>query len=388
MKLTFIHDFPAQYSQINREYYSAGFNYKIWQRYLSVFDSMIIVSRVVQNVSTQNKNISSGERVRFKPIEKYKSIPSLLLHSKEIRSQIEEVIKESEAILIRVPSVLGFIAADVCRKLRKPYMVEVVGAAFDAYWYYGNMKGKMLAPIIEKLQQKTVRHASVAIYVTSNYLQSKYKTDGKAFNCISNVEIFENDIDGKINNPDSEDKVKIGLVGSTYTKYKGHITALKALEILKKKYGESLQMEFVGQGLSKRISQFIEKHNLKDNVLYRGVIYDRELLDDWYKSLTLYIQPSLTEGHCRSIVEAISKGVPTLASSVGGNEDSVSRKYLFKAENSRELASLIDMLLNDKREKEKNIKQNTTNILRYDKNKVQVMREEALKDFKLKLEDK
>lgn len=147
-------------------------------------------------------------------------------------------------------------------------------------------------------------------------------------------------------------------------------------------------MEFVGQGLSKRISQFIEKHNLKDNVLYRGVIYDRELLDDWYKSLTLYIQPSLTEGHCRSIVEAISKGVPTLASSVGGNEDSVSRKYLFKAENSRELASLIDMLLNDKREKEKNIKQNTTNILRYDKNKVQVMREEALKDFKLKLEDK
>ena len=55
------------------------------------------------------------------------------------------------------------------------------------------------------------------------------------------------------------------------------------------------------------------------------------MLNKWFETLDIYIQPSLTEGHCRAIVEAIGNGVPTLASDVGGNSDSVDREFLFKA---------------------------------------------------------
>ena len=57
--------------------------------------------------------------------------------------------------------------------------------------------------------------------------------------------------------------------------------------------------------------------------------------------LDLYIQPSLTEGHCRAIVEAIGNGVPTLASNAGGNTDSVDENYLFKPKDVVKLTELI-----------------------------------------------
>ena len=74
-----------------------------------------------------------------------------------------------------------------------------------------------------------------------------------------------------------------------------------------------------------------KKFNLENDVIFKGKIYGKEKLNKWFNHLDIYIQPSLTEGHCRAIVEAIGNGVPTLASNAGGNSDSVVNEYLFDA---------------------------------------------------------
>lgn len=375
MKLLFVHDFPAEFYK--GDYYSMGFPYSIWERYLSIFDEMIISSRFKSSKDIIEKKQSSGKKVEFRPITSYKSPKSLLNNHKDIIEKITLAIKESDGVLIRVPSVLGFIAAKICKQLNKKYMVEVVGSAYDAFWYHGSIFGKLLAYPIELLQKQAVKNATVAIYVTQNYLSNKYPCNGKEFPGISNVQdIAISSKDLSINK-----KVNVGLIGSTFVDYKGHETAIKAANLSKNK-GVPIQLEFVGEGPSPKFTNMAKKFNLENDVIFKGKIYGKEKLNKWFNHLDIYIQPSLTEGHCRSIVEAIGNGVPTLASNAGGNSDSVVNEYLFDAKDYKKLSELIEALFKDKNLRRNNVIQNQDKISIYNKEQLQTQREEALTYYK------
>lgn len=375
MKLLFVHDFPAEFN--NGNYYSLGFTYSIWERYLSVFDQMIISSRFKNSKKVGNKKKSSGKKVEFRPITSYKSPKSLLNNHKDIIEKITLAIKESDGVLIRVPSVLGFIAAKICKQLNKKYMVEVVGSAYDAFWYHGSIFGKLLAAPMELLQKQAVKNATVAIYVTQNYLSNKYPCNGKEFPGISNVQgitISSKDLS-------IDKKVNVGLIGSTFVDYKGHEIAIKAASLLKNK-GIPIQLEFVGEGPSPKFANMAKKFNLENDVIFKGKIYGKEKLNEWFNHLDIYIQPSLTEGHCRAIVEAVGNGVPTLASNAGGNSDSVNKEFLFDAKNYKKLARLIEVLYKDENIRKNNVKQNQNKISVYENERLQSQREEALNYYK------
>lgn len=380
MQLLFVHDFPVE--KYNDNYYSIGFSHKIWDRYLPVFDNILINSRIkiVNNGELINK--SNGEKVDFKPISSYKSPKSLIFHHKEIIETLTISIKKSEGVLIRLPSVLGFIAASICKRINKPYIVEVVGAAFDAYWFHGSIFGKFLSLPMEYLQKKAVKNASVAIYVTKNYLSNKYPCDGKEFKGVSNVQSVEN----YSKNLDVGNKVKIGLIGSTFVDYKGHDVAIKAVSKLVHE-GFNIELEFVGDGPSKKFKNMAKKYKIENNVIFKGKIYDKIRLNNWFRKLDLYIQPSLTEGHCRAIVEAIGNGVPTLASNAGGNTDSVDEKYLFKPKDVVKLTELIKKTILSKEYREKNILKNKRNIFGYNVKNIQIEREKALLCYKKIIND-
>lgn len=375
MKLLFVHDFPVEFN--NGNYYSLGFTYSIWERYLSVFDQMIISSRFKNSKKVENKKKSSGKKVEFRPITSYKSPKSLLNNHKDIIEKITLAIKESDGVLIRVPSVLGFIAAKICKQLNKKYMVEVVGSAYDAFWYHGSIFGKLLARPMELLQKQAVKNATVAIYVTQNYLSNKYPCNGKEFPGISNVQ----DIAISSKDLSIDKKVNVGLIGSTFVDYKGHETAIKAASLLKNK-GIPIQLEFVGEGPSPKFANMAKKFNLENDVIFKGKIYGKEKLNKWFNHLDIYIQPSLTEGHCRAIVEAIGNGVPTLASNAGGNSDSVNKEFIFDAKNYKKLASLIETLYKDENIRKNNVFINQNKISVYENERLQSQREEALAYYK------
>ncbi|MBO3078331.1 glycosyltransferase family 4 protein [Mammaliicoccus vitulinus] len=380
MQLLFVHDFPVEKYEDN--YYSLGFPHKIWDRYLPVFDKMLINSRVKNVKFVESINQSNGDKVDFKTINSYKSPKSLIFNHKEIIETLTISIKKSEGVLIRLPSVLGFIAALICKKLNKPYMVEVVGAAFDAYWFHGSVFGKFLSLPMEILQKYAVKNASVAIYVTKKYLSNKYPCGGEEFKGVSNVESVEN----CNKNLDVGKKIKVGLIGSTFVGYKGHDVAIKAVSKLASE-GYNIELEFVGNGPSKKIKNIAKKYKIENNVIFKGKIYEKTLLNDWFRNLDLYIQPSLTEGHCRAIVEAIGNGVPTLASNAGGNSDSVNTKYLFKPKDTVKLSELIKRIIKSKEYREKNIEENKKNLSGYNLKDIQVQREQALRNYKKIIND-
>ena len=383
MKILFIHDFPAYYDKNENVYYSTGFPYSIWERYLKVFDDLKIISRYKEiREENHDYNQSSGEAVTFAPIKEYKSIKSLIVNIRSINQHLTSEILKSDGVIIRLPSVLGFITALICQKAKKPYAVEVVGSMFDAYWNYGGILSKLLAFPGEFIQKKSIRYSSVAIYITNSYLQHKYPTEGIAFSSVSNV-VLENSFENKIS-PKYDIKMnptKLGLVGSTFVNYKGHDIAIEALSILRKR-GYNVTLDLVGQGLSEKVKNLINKFSMNNYVYYKGIINKRQQMNDWYKSLDIYLQPSRTEGHGRAAVEAISNGVTVIASDVGGLPDSIQKEYLFPPKDPQKLANLISKCIDNKIFRRKNIDGNIEKVKKYKSKIVESKRTEALTTFK------
>src|SRR5699024_11961706 len=99
--------------------------------------------------------------VTFKPVKSYNSIFSYFTNYRAIKKELEEVLDDVDGAIIRVPSVLGALAAKICREKNKKYSVEVVGSGFNALWYHGTL-GK---PLDRKSTRLNSSHVSISYAV-------------------------------------------------------------------------------------------------------------------------------------------------------------------------------------------------------------------------------
>lgn len=100
--------------------------------------------------------------------------------------------------------------------------------------------------------------------------------------------------------------------------HKNHINLLKAYKILKEKYRSKLKLAFTGGEKQKQseITQFIVKHNLKDDVVYLGY-REQEDMPYIFKNATIVAFPSFFEGFGIPLVEAMRAGVALACSECG-----------------------------------------------------------------------
>ena len=124
MNLLFVHDHKF-YKDNSIIYISGSFPVNIWDRYLGHFSSIIVVGREL-HIKNQGLVKSSKEKVEFRLIKEYNSPLDDFLNSKIIDKHILDSVKKVDAVIVRLPSILGFRAINLCKKINKPYAIEVV----------------------------------------------------------------------------------------------------------------------------------------------------------------------------------------------------------------------------------------------------------------------
>src|SRR5690554_6404125 len=67
-------------------------------------------------------------------------------------------------------------------------------------------------------------------------------------------------------------------------------------------------------------------------------------INGFLKTLSLYTQPSLTEGMPRATIEAMAMGCPVIGSNVGGIPDIVSDRFVHRRGSIKELSNHIKQL--------------------------------------------
>jgi glycosyltransferase involved in cell wall biosynthesis len=284
--------------------------------------------------------------VQIKPLFYEKVLPT-----SKILTIIDEEVRRADIIMVRLPSLLGLYTAFCAIKNKKEFTVEVVGSAWGSYWYK-SLSGKIMALPLELLSKYIIKRAAYVLYVTDKYLQKEYPTNGTTVGCSDvvlegrSMSVLSQRLSALQEN--KRNKLILGTLAQIDYKYKGHDTVIKAIAQLKSK-GLSFEYRLAGSGSQEYIKKIAIQYGVLENISFFGQINHSEI-NSWLDSLDVYVQPSLTEGLPRAVIEALYRALPVVVSNAGGMYELVEPFCTYRKGKVNELVQILQNIDNEKKQ--------------------------------------
>lgn len=341
MNLVFAHD-HLFYHAHGKVYSPGKLPYSVFKRYLTHFDDITVISRFINTSEVSSHwSLASGENISFVKIKNKSSLRELIYKNKKEYNQIIKIIKNSDGVVVRLPSEIGLLVAKIAKKLGKKYIAEVVACPWDAMLGYGSAKSLLYAPLLTYRTKSAIENAWGAIYVTRQFLQGRYPNSNSV--SISNVEL-KNEVINRLQKKIDISSINIGMIGSLDSPHKGFDTAYRAIHLLRKR-GFNVTLQIVGGGSKYKNMQLISKLSVCDRIEHLGCLPPGKSVYKFLDTVDIYIQPSNQEGLPRSVIEAMSRGCPVVLSSAGGMPELVSPEFIHKPCDHIKLANIIQALI-------------------------------------------
>lgn len=340
MKILFI--YSEVVVEIVGNKYHHNFLSDIINRYIK-FGDLTVITSAIEVQSSNHQIINCPNNIQFRFINKENTLSSRFFNRTTNKSIIEEEITKTDFIIIHVPCSVQDLTAQYARKHNKPYLALVVGCPWDSLWNH-SWKGRLLAPLSYFSLRRFMLKTSWAMYVTNTFLQSRYPSHGKTIGCsdVSLPKTDESIINDRLSRLNNDATVpSLASIGALI-RVKGHSDVIRALSILKKK-GQLFTYHLIGGGDNNALKLLSMKYDVANQVKFHGTLPHNEIFMI-LKNISIYIQPSKTEGISRALVEAMSMGCPAIATNVGGNPELIEEKWLYKPKDIDTLATKISIL--------------------------------------------
>jgi len=145
------------------------------------------------------------------------------------------------------------------------------------------------------------------------------------------------------------DDAPVIITVASLTEKKGHKFLLKAITSIKKRY-RNIKVLIVGDGpLEHELKKIARDYNLRNSVIFAG---QRNDIPELLKISDIFVLPSLQEGFPLAVIEAMSTGLPVVATSVGGVPEVIEHGetgLLIPLGNPEALSDAIMILLKDEK---------------------------------------
>ncbi|WP_435400264.1 glycosyltransferase [Halomonas sp. RA08-2] len=352
MKIVFAHDHKFK-NKDGVVFSSGSFPSYVWKRYLRICDQLTVVGRDGGGEldSSAGLAVSSIDGVVFEFIPNLSNFRSLVFGNREALRVCMKVVSGSDGVIARLPSRVGMLFVREAIKQNKPYAIEVVADPAETFKHHGSWQGKVYAGVAARELKSALKNAPFSIYVTQNHLQKLYPAETGYVEACSNVEIkpvpryiLDRRLENYSNNANSP---ALGLIGNFSASYKGIDFAIRALaEVINEVNG--CRLKIVGKGDPSAYVSLAESLGVSDRIDFVGALPAGEAIFQWLDSIDVYLQPSLSEGLPRALIEAMSRGCPAIASEVGGIPELLSKKQMVQPGDYKNLAKKIVDLLDDR----------------------------------------
>lgn len=387
MKAVFVHSTMFNKNPNSNLYYSETLPYTVFKRYLEFFDEITVIGRekeVDENLT--HLSLASGEKVCFRLSKNFKSTKDIYKYFK-IKQEMKETIRECDCAIIRLPSILGNIAVQVCKQLKKPYMIEMVGCPWDAFRYYGTTLGKVVSGPITLINKYQVKYADYVIYVSRRFLQKRYPTNGKNVGCpdvvlnVPDEANLEKRIE-KISKTKNNKLINLGLIGSLNVAYRGHETAIKCLSIINKTdENHTYNLKFLGGGNKEKWIEMAKEYGVESNIEFCSTLPSGEPVFRWLDDIDILVMPTQQETLGRAVIEAMSRACPVLGSIETAIPEQLGSDCVFKAKDYRALANLILNMTEDTEYMSYCAKENFYRSFKYTEKRTDKIRRDFFNDF-------
>lgn len=384
MVAAFVNDLKF-YETLDGKLYVRGYDRQYWERYLRFFEKLYVAGRktAIDENEIQGFEIFGDSNLLFYEVPTIHSVESLLLNRKKAKKKLSELSHSVDCVITRQPSFNSNEIIKACIKNDIPYIVEIGGSPWDALWTH-SLKGKILAPFSEFVTKHNIRNADFVIYVTNQFLQKRYPTNGKFTNC-SNVTLPL--LDDRVLNTriefiknKKEQTIHIATVGAVGVKYKGQQYIIKALSNLKSRGITNYIYHIVGNGNELSLKSLAKRLGISDKVIFHGALKHEEVFK-FLDGMDLYAQPSDTEGLPRALIEAMSRGLPCFGTNVGGIPELLNDSCLF-SRNKNRIDGIINIINSfDKKKMMEQAKINFEKAKEYEAGKIDERRKRIFMEF-------
>jgi glycosyltransferase involved in cell wall biosynthesis len=339
---------------------SGPFPYSFWRRYLTVFDSVRVVARVADRDDLPTGELwggptptarADGPGVSFAALPCYRGPEQFSLGVRRIRRALLSSFGDSDAIILRLPSVLAFLAEGWLRRCGRPFAVEVVGDPWDALspGAHHHPLRALFRQALARSQRRQCAASCVSSYVTRLALQRRYppRAGGFTVGC-SDVELpnsaFVEQPRGGLTAPQQPGLVTVGSLNHLY---KAPDVLLEAVARCRRN-GLDTRLVVVGDGQYRpALEARCRALGIHERVVFRGQLAFGEAVRCQLDQADLFVLPSRQEGLPRALLEAMARGLPAIGSTVGGIPELLAGDDLVQPNDPAALARKIEEVLRD-----------------------------------------
>jgi glycosyltransferase involved in cell wall biosynthesis len=350
MRLLIISENHFLRDQTGHIYGGGTVSYTAWSGCLEAFDKVTVLARVSVGDFQVGEGVrSDGPSVAFLALPDYLGPWEYLRKLKILRASIRRAVAQSDAYILRVPGLVGRLAWQEIRRVKKPYALEVVGDPWDALapgtW------PSLFRPIFRRAGTRELkamcREASAVHYVTESALQQRYPAAPEAYtttfpnalmdSAYATVPILEE----RFRRIGPSKPLRIGFIGSLAQMYKGPDVLLCASSLCRAA-GRNFELLMVGDGrYAEKMKQLAKRLKVENRTQFVPRLPPGKSVFDFLDSVDLFVMPSRAEGLPRAMLEAMARGCPCIGSNIGGIPELLAADDLVPANDPQALAQTI-----------------------------------------------
>lgn len=306
--------------------------YPLWHRYLTIFDQVRVLARVVDVPSPPpGGDRVDGPGVHVWPLPYYVGPGQYLSRLIPLRRALWAGVRDVETVIVRVPSPIAVVLTGILRRAGRRYAAEVVGDPHDVL--APGVIRHPLRPLLRRWATNTMRrqcrHATAVSYVTARFLQSRYPAAPHApTSWYSSRELKDDDFAPTSHRPPAPGaQLALVSVGSLHQMYKGIDVLLEAMRLLAED-GLTPRLVHVGDGRYRAaLARQAARAGLAERVAFVGTVPAASVAQH-LDAADVFVHPSRTEGLPRVVIEAMARGLPVIGTAVGGIPELLDEEWL------------------------------------------------------------
>ena len=341
MRLSITSDYRFCQTPDGRVWTDGAVHYRHWTSYLATFDGVNVIARVRQVAEAPaNYQLADGPQVSFSPVPYYLGPWQYLRSIRSITRAVRAAVAKDDAVILTIPGQIASCLAPALRGRR--YAVQVIGDPHDVF--APGVVQHPLRPLLRwwctRRQRMQTQHADAALYVTQQSLQSRYPCSSHAVG-ISDVDLPPEAFVAEPRSFSGRNTWRLISVGSMAQMYKGYDVLIGALAMLVDR-GLDVRLTLIGDGkFREQLESQAASLRLSERVTFLGQLPAGEAIRRELDQADLFVLPSRTEGLPRALVEAMARGLPCIASRVGGIPELLPDENLVAAGDVEALASAL-----------------------------------------------